>query len=409
MGLLIKMAARNLWRNRRRSLITASAIALGLGLLMFSSGGTDGMTNSMIAKGVGSAAGHVVIQGEGWQEDREADIVVPDTPAVAARLAEAVPDALIVQRVFMEGLLTSPSGAMGVAVTGAEPDREAQVNGIADRLVDGMYLDEDHTGIVLGSILAETLDVDLGDKVVLMAQGEEEIESRLFRVKGVFSMGIEEIDGFYAQVPLASAQDLLGLGADVTQITAHLDSARDAEDAVTAARTAFAGEALEVLGWAEALPDLAQYVAAEQGEIVVFYVIIFAMVALGIVNTVLMSVLERMKEFGVMLSLGASPRRLASLVLTEAGLLGAFAAGVGVLLGLVPNLYFAKHGLDMSQLVGGTVEVSGFALDMIIYTDLDPAKVAGYVLAVWLMTMAAALYPAFKAATLRPVECLQHQ
>ena len=352
-----------------------------------------------------------MVQGVGYQEEREVEIVVPDTPTVAASLGKTLPGATLVRRVFMDGLLTSPAGAMGVSVTAVEPSVESSVNDIAGKVVDGAYLtDGDERGIVLGTTLAESLDVTVGDKVVLMAQGAEEIESRLFRVRGTFSMGIDEIDGFCAQIPLGAAQEMLSLADDVNQLSIHLESWCDAEDGADAASAALASTpGLEVLGWEEALPELAQYVAAEQGEIYVFYFIIFAMVGLGIVNTVLMSVLERMQEFGVMLSLGATPGRLARLVLAEAALLGLFASAVGVGLGLLLNWPLAVYGLDMSVLMGGTVEVVGFAMDMVIYSDLSPVKTVIYALFVWLLAVASAIYPAYKAATLKPVECLQHQ
>lgn len=407
--LTIKMALRNLRRNLRRSIITASAISLGLGMLMFSSGGTDGMTNRMIEKGVGGSAGHVVIQAPGWQEEREARDTVPDSPAVAAKLQETLPEALIVKRVFLDGLLTSPQAAMGVAVLAVEPEREAQVSEIDDKIVAGSYLDGDGRGIVLGKTLAESLDVELGDKVVLMSQGEEDLESRLFRVKGIYSFGVTELDGSYAQIELASAQEMLGLGDAVNQISAHLPSARDTELATAAVQTAFAGAAVDVLPWQQALPDLADYVAAEQGEIYVMYFIIFFMVGLGIVNTVLMSVMERLREFGVMLSLGATPARLARLVLTEAVLLGFLASLLGVGIGLLFNWPLWTSGIDMSGIYGGSLEVSGLAMDMIIYGDLSALKTLFFALFTWGLTVVAAFYPAYKAATLKPVDCLQHQ
>ncbi len=408
--MLFKIALRNLWRHKRRTIITSAAIALGLGMLMFSSGGTDGMTNNMIEKGTGSAAGHVVIQGKGWQEERLMEIVVPDSPAVAQHLAETLPDAIIVQRVFVDGLLTSPSGAMGVALTAIQPGQETQVNDIAERLVEGEFLsDGDDKGIVLGRTLAETLDVVLGEKVVLLAQGDGEMESRLFRVRGIYSMGIDELDGFTGYITVPAAQEMLGIGSDVTQVSAHLPSHRESDAASLAAKAAFAGAGLDVLSWQEALPDLAEYVAAEQGEIYVMYFILFAMVALGIVNTVLMSVLERMREFGVMLSLGTTPSQLARLVIAEAMVLGLFAVTLGVGLGLAFNYPLATQGLDLSKLTGGSVEAAGFALDMVIYGDLSPVKTAGFAISSWFLTVLAALYPAYKAATLKPVECLQHQ
>jgi len=407
--LTIKMALRNLRRNLRRSIITASAISLGLGLLMFSSGGTDGMTNRMIEKGVGGSAGHVVIQPPDWQEEREARDTVPGSDAVADKLGATLPEAFIIKRVFLDGLLTSPQAAMGVSVVGVEPEREARVSEIDEKIIVGTYLDGDGRGIVLGKTLAESLDVELGDKVVLMTQGEDDLESRLFRVKGIYSFGVIELDGSYAQIELASAQELLSLGGEVNQISAHLPSARDTEAATATVQAAFTGAGVDVLPWQRALPGLAEYVAAEQGEIYVMYFIIFFMVGLGIVNTVLMSVMERLREFGVMLSLGATPGRLARLVLTEAVLLGFLASLLGVGFGLLFNWPLWTTGIDMSAMVGETVEVSGLAMDMVIYGDLSAAKTLFFAVFTWGLTVSAAFYPAYKAATLKPVECLQHQ
>ncbi len=409
MLLLTKLALRNLRRNLRRTLITTAAIALGLALLMFSSSGTDGICNNMIATGTGSQAGHVVVQGP---EDLEAELkpVLADAPILAATITATLPDATITQRVFIDGLLASPTGTMGVGIGAVQPAIESSVNKVDDRLIEGEYLDDDPRGIVLGSTLAESLDVGLGDKVVLMAQGADGIESRMFRVRGIFSMGIDQIDGFYGQVTLPAAQELMGLGDGVHQIAAHLDSSRDTQRATADARDALpARDDLEVLSWQQALPSLAEYVAAEQAEIYVVYTVIFFMVGLGIVNTVLMSVLERMRELGVMLALGTSRRRLASLVLTEAALLGVFASAVGVALGLAIVLPLSSAGLDLSALTGGTMEVAGLPLDFTIYPDLDPVKLAFYVVGVWLLTVLSAVYPAWKATTLKPVECLQHR
>ncbi len=409
MLILVKLALRNLHRNLRRTLITTAAIALGLSMLMFSSAGTDGICNNMIATGTGSQAGHVVLRGP---QDLELELqpVLEDAPALTATLAETLPDATITQRVFIDGLIASTTGTMGVGIGAVLPGVEATVNKVDDRIVEGEYLDDDPRGIVLGSTLAESLDVGLGDKVVLMAQGADGIESRMFRVKGTFTMGIDQIDGFYGQVTLPAAQEMMGLGQGVHQIAAHLDSARDTARATEDLRAALpVRDELEVLSWQQALPQLAEYVAAEKAEIYVVYAVIFFMVGLGIVNTVLMSVLERMRELGVMMALGTTPRKLAALVLTESALLGIFASAVGVALGLAIVVPLGSAGLDLTALTGGTMEVAGLPLDFTIYPDMDPAKLAIYVVGVWLLTVMSAVYPAYKAATLEPVKCLQHR
>lgn len=409
--LILKMALRNLRRNLRRSSITAVAIAFGLALLVFSSGFADGAHGQMIDAGVQAMAGHVVVQGKGWQTKREVEILVPNSLAVARRVQELLPDATVVSRVYLQGLLTSPTAAVGVALSGVAPEVELQVNDIGDKIVEGEYIEAGGNGIVLGATLAETLDVGLGDKVVLMAQKGPDIHNQLFRVRGLFRMGIDEIDGFYAQIPLATAQEMLELGEDVTQITAHLDSHRQSRGATRVVREDLASAAdIEVLSWSEALPELHEWVLYDEAGLYVMVLIIFIIVAMGITNTVLMSVLERMREFGVMLSLGATPGRLAKLVLAEATILGVVSVAIGVALGVAANAALAVNGVDFSQMMDmETMEAAGVAMDMHMFPDLSPVKVTVFAVLSLVMTLFAAIYPAIKAATLKPIQCLQHR
>lgn len=407
---MLKMALRNLRRNLRRSLITGIAITFGLALLILSSGFGDGAHGAMIEEGASSLAGHVVVQGKGWQEKRENDIVVPNSIQVARRLQEINPDATVVQRVFVQGLLTSPTGSVGVAMSAVQPEQESQINNLHEKIIRGEYLSDQKNGLVLGHTLAKTLGVDIGDKVVLMAQKKGEIESQLFRIQGVFKVGVDEIDGFYGQILLPSAQKLLGLGQEVTQISMHLKSHKQSQTATDQVRAAMSSDGLEILTWNEALPDLYMWIALDDAGLYVMILIIAIIVLLGIVNTVLMSVLERLREFGVMLALGMTPTRLATLVMLEAALLGLFAVAAGLGVGLLANWPLAVYGLNFAEMAGGqAMEAGGVAMSMHMYADLSPTKVVLFCLLAYGMTLLAAIYPAVKAATLKPITCLQHR
>lgn len=407
---MLRLALRNLRRNLRRSLITGIAIAFGLALLIVSSGFGDGAHGAMIEKGVASMAGHVVIQGAGWQQKRGNDILVPATPAVVSTLRAMFPDATVTQRVYLQGLLTSPTGSAGVGISAVLPDDERRVDDLHQKFTAGHYLDGQPTGLVLGQTLAETLGVGVGDKVVLMIQKRGEIVSQLFRVQGLFKVGVDEIDGFYAQIPLATAQQMLDLGRDVTQVSLHLSSHRQAAAATDQVRAALAAPGLEILPWQEALPDLFMWIALDDAGLYIMIIIIAVVVLLGIVNTVLMSVLERVREFGVMLAIGATPQRLAALVLTEAALLGLCAVIAGLALGLLGNWPLASHGINFADMTGGqAIEAGGVALDLRFRADLSTTKVALFCALAYGMTLVSAIYPAVKVATLKPVACLQHR
>jgi ABC-type lipoprotein release transport system permease subunit len=406
LGLLLKMALRSLGRNRRRSIITITAISLGLALLIVASGIGDGSHAQLVDTGVGQMAGHVVVQAPGYQKNPEPTKALARVDDIHAELMEVLPEARLVSRVFLNGLLTSPSSSAGVALSAVRPDAERLVNDFHSKVVEGEYLSDDLQQIVLGATLADNLDVGLGDKVVLMTQHNGDIESRLFRVCGLFRIGIDEMDAFYAQVHIEAAQELLGLGDGVSQLSLHLPDVRRTQRATHRARKALAGFDVEVLSWMKALPELYEFVLLDEAGMYVFILFIAFIVAMGILNTVLMSVLERIREFGVVLSLGLSPRSLAMLVMTEGFLLGLVAVMLGVVLGVLGNWPMQTHGLDMTSM-GESIEAAGVPMEMFIKARLSPIKVSIFAVVSLALTILCSLYPAWKAARLQPIEAMR--
>ncbi len=249
----------------------------------------------------------------------------------------------------------------------------------------------------------------LGDKVVLMAQRKGQIESRLFRVRGIFLTGSDEMDAFYAQVPLEAAQQALGLGAGVNQISVHLKNPDETHAATRKIAAALAGAPLEILPWQKALPQLHEFVVLDNGSLYVIVLVIALIVALGILNTILMSVLERRHEFGVILALGMSPGRLAAMVLTESLLIGLIAAALGAGLGSLLSWPLVHYGVDFAKAMGqaGTT-AAGVSISGLVHGDLSGAKVALFSGLACAVTVVSALYPTWKAARLGPVQAM-HQ
>ncbi|MDF1562363.1 MAG: ABC transporter permease [Deltaproteobacteria bacterium] len=410
---IIVLAWRNLFRNKRRTLITMSAIAFGLALLVVSSAMGDGGHNQMIRYGVANQAGHLVVQGEGFQKERKVEILVPDTAEVVATAKRLAPDAKVVQRVFFDGLLTSPRSAVGVAMVGVEAGPEAEVGDLDTKIVEGRYLtDEDSQGIIIGTLLAEALEVAPGDKVVLMTQQNGDIQNVLFRVTGLFKTGMAELDGFYAHVPLKKAQEAFSLGTEVNQVSLHLPDPDDTDALALRLREALASASIsaEVLPWQEALPELYEFILLDDGGMYVLILIIAIVVAFGILNTVLMSVLERTHELGVMLSLGMTPWQVAAMILTEAVLLGLISIVVGSGVGGLMAWPLIVNGIDVSEMVAGqgAVGAAGVPMDMMLYGELSAVKVVVFARITFGLTLLAALYPTWKAARLHPVEAIHH-
>lgn len=406
--LLLKLALRNLLRHRLRTGITTFAILSGLGFMIMSLNLNDGVYSQMTRAGISQMAGHVVVQGRGYQANPDVKIAVDGATEVAARLGAALPEAVIVPRVVMQGLVTSPQSSNGVGLTGIDPTLEPKVSNWHTKVVEGSFIESDRD-ILLGRALAENLDVKLGDKVVVMAQGEGEVASRLFRVKGLLSVGTDDIDAFLAMVHIDAARELLARPDAATQVTAHIPDPEQTEDATARARAALPDSGVEVLSWKEALPEVYQYIQMDANTNHVFMGIIGLIVALGVLNTVLMSVLERVREFGIMMALGLTPSQIARLILLEGLLLGLVATALGVAAGLAMTWPLATHGLDYAAFTGESgLEVSGMSVDSLMKANYAWDKTAAYAIASLLMTVLASVYPAIKASKLRPVDAMRH-
>jgi len=408
---MLKLAIRNLLRNKRRTVITCMAISGGLMLLMTGNNMNHGTYLALLDNGVSTAAGHVVVQGEGWQVDPDpTEHRLTDSAEIAATLAATFPSARVLRRTFLGGLLSAPTNSVGVAVTGIEPTAERTVSDWHTKVVEGRWLEAgDDRGIVLGVELARSLDIAIGKKIVLMGQGKEDVASRLFRVRGFFRTGAAQADGFLAFVSVAAAQDFLGEPGAASQVSVHLADPTRSDEALKTARGALASySGLEILSWKEALDELYQFTVLDRRTNNKMMFFIGLVVAMGILNTVLMSVMERMREFGVMLALGLKPGKLRAMILLEGLALGVFASAIGVAAGSAITAYLVKYGVDYSEMMGESMEVAGVAVSSHIYAGWDVPSMVGYTSVSIALSVAATIYPAWKAGALQPVESMRH-
>ncbi len=408
---MLVLALRNLWRNKLRTGITLAAISGGLTLIMVGNNLNHGMYQDMIKKGISTIAGHVVVQPEGWQDDPDAvERTVPDAAAVAEEVAAAWPGATVVQRTFFGGLLTSPTSSAGVGITAIQPDVETEVSEWHTKVAEGEWLEPGDTrGILIGAKLAETLDVKLGKKLVLMGQGKEEVVSQLFRVRGILETGSAQADGILAITTLEAAQQFLGQPGGASQISVHLEASDDSEAALAAVQSAVGSTAgLEILGWKEAVAEIYEFTQTDRRTNNSFMFIIGIIVAFGIVNTILMSVMERIREFGVMLALGTPPLKLRSMILTEGLLIGILGAGIGLLFGSAITSYLVTEGIDYSEMMGESFDMAGVSISTVIKAQWDWFSMSIYCAVAVLLSVLSTVYPAWKAGALRPASAMRH-
>jgi ABC-type lipoprotein release transport system permease subunit len=432
--LTFKLALRGLWRHRLRAVLTVTAIAFGQMMMLVFKGLSEGSHGQMIDVGVRQgSAGHVVVQAAGYQKDRAVELTVTGAEAVRRAAEAAMPGAAAVLRAYGGGLARSATHAVGILFAGVEPERERAVSDLAQHIVEGVYLgagaeevaraeragadlwcarpgrDLPIRPVVIGRELGRTLRLRPCDKLVLDTQGLAEMESGQLRVVGLFETGNSELDGFFAQLPLGEARRLLHLGDGVHQVAVFLPREEQSRAAADAIRARLGDGALEVLAWDEALPELAEFIWLDDAGNYVFLAIVFLLVGIGVLNTVLMSVMERVRELGLMRALGAGPVRVLAVVAAEALLLGIFGVAAGLAGGLALHHHLATVGLDISALIdSGTLQGAGVALTGVLKSRLEVWTVALATLAVLAMVLGSAIYPAIRAARIRILEAVHH-
>lgn len=412
MSILLKIAWRNLWRKPRRTLLTVTTISLGLTLLLISLGLGDGGHEQMIESAVHMGSGHVLVQQQGYQEKGGVARLlsaeeIDSVESWGQEMKSQFPIRHVLRRTFVSGLASSADGSTGVQITGIQPRGEEQASDFAEKLIDGEFLtDQDRDRVILGEGVALKLSVEVGQKLVLMAQGAEtqEIHSRLVRVAGILRTGLEEQDQVLLLLPLATSQEFLDLGAGVHQLAFLMQDARRSEELAALGQQRFS--ALEVLSWGEALPELRDFIRIDDGGSYVMNVIFFMLISFTVLNTLLMSVLERGREFALLHCLGLTPGRRFTLVVLEAFFIAALSALLGFVLGYGAHLYLKQYGLPLDLFYSVDISAAGVAFDPVLYSALSAARILQAMVLVFGMTLILSLAPAWRAARSADVHSL---
>ncbi|WP_234979145.1 ABC transporter permease [Desulfococcus multivorans] len=409
----LKMAWRNVWRNRRRSLLTMAAIAFACALLVFMLSFQFGSYEAMINAAVKVHTGYFQIQAPGYQEKREIRLVVADPEAVA-RLIDAVPEVTAYTfRANAFSLAASNDRTYGISVTGIDPVREFNVSSLKTLVRDGVFLSPgDGPEALVGALLAKNLRVGIGDPITLLGQGRDgSIAATVVTVKGIFASGQDDFDRNALYIPLGYFQELYAMRGAVHEIVGMTSSIW----AVPAVERRLKQELerldrdkngpLAILDWKALMPGLAQGIYLDLVSGLIFYLLLIVVVAFSIMNTFLMAIFERTREFGVLMAIGTTTGRLTRLLLTESMMMTFVGMGAGMLLGSLVTLYYQIVGIDF----GGASEIlKQYGIPGRMYPILTvPSLVIGPFL-VCFITFWAALWPALRVRRLTPVKAMHY-
>lgn len=404
------LAWKNLWRNRRRTIITLTAIAFSIMLVQALHNLSFGVYAGMVDSGVRAGTGHIAVYQRGYLDSREEKLHFQDHNLVTEIAAiEGVEQVL--PRLYIPALAQSSRESRGVVLIGVDPERERQINPFLKTLPEeAMIRSVDSRDAVIGSRLLDELQVKLGQKFVVTAQHQDgSLHSELLRVRGVVSSGMKDIDGSLILIGRQRAALLTGSSGSVHELAVIL-SEPGKEGAIHEQINALLGpdSEVEAVSWERAMPNLANAIKLDYASQKFIFLIILLIVAIGVINTLLMSVMERMREFGVILALGSRPIALRGMILLEALTLGLLAAILGTLLGSLATWYLVAVGIDLAAFVPDTLEFGGVIFDPVMRASWDPAWMLRIVLYVIGLTLLAALYPAVKAGRITPVEGMRH-
>ena len=409
MSIETKMAWRNIWRNPRRTILTVCAITFATVLLVFMLSFQFGSYETMINTSVKISTGHLQVQAEKYQEKKSIRYVIPD-PRAIADIVDQIPEvAAYTFRAQAFALISSKDRTYGVVVTGIDPQKEATVSRIKKLVYAGNFLTADDANQALvGNLLAKNLRASIGDELTLLGQGRDgSIGATVVQVKGIFRSGIDEFDRSAMQIPLSTFQDIFSMEGAVHEVVVIAKSLSDVSRIKTQLKAALAvlnnGKALKILDWQELMPGLRQAIEMDLVSGLIFYGLLIIVVAFSILNTFLMAIFERTKEFGVMMAVGTTPRRLTKILLIESISMTLIGIITGICIGIGITYYFQIHGIDFS---GGSELLSQFGITGRMYPKLSMLSVSIGPFMVLFFTLFAALYPALKVRRLRPVEAM---
>jgi len=404
---LLLLATRNVARNRQRSLVTVLAMGFACAMMIVFSGLMVGMLKGSETNIVSVNSGDIQIHMPGYLDDPDIYQLMEQPESLLAELRQA--GFSVSSRLYTAGLMASDESSSGVLLRGVDLNYESTISLIDQHIFRGQWLSaEDPHGVVIGRKLARLLDVEVGDNLVFVGQmADGFMANDEFRVRGVLKSVSATIDNGGVLMADAMLRELIALPPGVHEIIVMRTDREQNIDMAQQQVQTIAGDKLEVLSWRELMPIIARFL--DTAEIQTLIMQLFTYIAVGsvVLNAVLMSVFERIQQFGIMKAIGVRPWQLVRLIYLESLVLAAIAIILGMLLGGSLVLYLQDHGIDMSDLAG-SFSFAGIALDPIWYAEMTPLVLIFPVAFLLLMTLVAVIYPAAKAARLQPVEAIYH-
>jgi putative ABC transport system permease protein len=402
---LLQLAWKNMWRNRYRTLITMAAIFFAVILSVIASSLKEGIFNNLVKNVVSFYTGYAQVHKRGYWNEQILDNSFETAPAAEQKILQQKNVAGITPRLESFALVSSGDVTKGSLVAGIDVEKENAITGLKDKLVQGIYLKSTDTAILLAQGLAERLKLKVADTAVLIGQGYHGATAAgKYVVKGIVKFGSPELNDKALFMPLAAAQDFYSAYGMVTSYVLSFNNTATADASVIAMRLSM-DSSYEVMSWGDMIPDIKQHITADSNNMKYVQGILYMLICFGIFGTLLMMMVERKFEMGMLVAIGMKKIKL-MVLLTVESILTVFAGCIIGLLVSIPVIYYLnRHPLRIGGETAKAYERFGF--EAIFPTSTDAAIFINQGLAVVAMGLLISLYPVYKVIRLNPVAAMK--
>ena len=404
--MLLKLAWLNIWRNKRRTIITATSVFFAVLLAIIFRSLTDGIYDNMIHNVVSYSSGYLQVHQKGYWDEQSIDNTFEEDDGLYQELLKNPKVTHILPRLQTFALASYAEKTKGILILGIDPVKEKEVNNLNEKIVDGEYIETiNDNGVVLGEGLASQLKLKVNDTLVLLGQGYHASSAAAkFRVKGLIKLGAIELNNNVVYMPLQQSQFMHGADNRITSVSVMLDKATDLKKLKHDLQASINSDTYEVMSWKEMMPEMDQFIEADSTGHYIIIGILYFIISFGLFGTLLMMIFERKHELGILIAIGMKKRLLALMLLIESIMISLLGCFMGIIGGVLIVKWFTIHPIHFTGELKEVYEEYG--IESIIYFSSHEKIFITQTLIVLILSILIAFYPGYKVMRLKPVEAI---
>ena len=406
--LVLSLSWRNVWRNKRRTFLTFLTITAGCSMILFMRSMQNGGYSRMIEDAIAPLAGHIQLHEKGFWKNSTLEYAFMDDPELLRKIRKEEHVKEVSRRIHAAGLLIFSDSSTGAEILGIEPSRERNIITMHNYIMPGgrFIRDEDTDCIVLGYGLAKNLGVKCGERVSVLSKGfDGSVAAGGFTVAGIFRSPNTAYNSGMAFISFRQAAAVFSMSGYVSSYAVRIDDT-DSARAVRDRIQSMAGSEYEVMSWDELIPEIVQFIALDKASSHLFVFILYLLVAFGILNTIQMSIYERIREIGIMISIGTSPGRVFAMVMTESLITALIGLAAGLVSGALLCYYFTVNPMDFS---GYSAEMEFYSVSTLVWgARMRAGDFISCSATILFITVIFTFFPARRASGLDPVRAIRH-